>query len=82
MKNWAGPFIASSALALASCASTGGNLQLATATFIGGNVAPEQVTVSDVHRSAMSVKWQAATPKGRYSCSADDMVRRPYCVKQ
>ena len=82
MQYRAAAILAVSGLALASCASTGGSLQLATASFIGGNMAPEQVTVSDIHRSATTVKWQAQTPKGNYSCSADDMVRRPYCVKQ
>ena len=82
MRYWIAPLVAVSVLAISGCASTGGSLQLATASFIGGNVAPEQVTVTDVKRSAMQIKWQAATPKGHYSCSADDMVRRPYCVKQ
>ena len=69
-------------LALAGCASGGVNLARATAMSVGGNIAPESVTITDVHRSAMSVRWLATTSKGHYSCSADDMVRRPYCVKQ
>ncbi len=64
-----------------ACASSGGNLQRETAAFIG-TIAPDDVTVSDVQRGATQVKWQAATPKGRYACSADDMVRRTYCVKR
>ena len=82
MKYWTTPFMAVAVSTLASCASTGGNLQLATASYIGGKLAPEQVVVSDVKRSAMSARWQATTPKRHYSCSADEMVRRPYCVKQ
>lgn len=69
-------------LTLAGCASTGGSLQRATATAIGLNVAPEDVKIVERHRSAMNVQWVAETPKGRYSCSADDMVIRPYCVKR
>ena len=68
--------------ALAGCASTGASLQRATATTIGLNTAPEDVQIIETHRSAMNVRWIAQTPSGRYSCSADDMVRRPYCVKQ
>lgn len=68
--------------ALTACASTSGNLQLATASSIGHNIAPEQIKVTDVHRGITSVRWSAETPKGPYSCSADDMVRRPYCVKR
>ncbi len=64
------------------CASTGGSLQRATATSIGNNIAPEDVKIIETHRSAMNVSWIAQTPHGRYSCSADDMVRRPYCVKK
>ena len=58
------------------------NLACVSTVAIGGNVTPEEVTVSNVKRGAMSVRWLATTAKGRYSCSADDMVRRPYCVKQ
>lgn len=67
---------------LSACASGNVNLARASAMSIGQNVAPEEVTVSDVHRGAMSVRWLASTSKGHYACSADDMVRRPYCVKQ
>lgn len=69
-------------LALSGCASGNVNLARATAMSIGQNTPPEAVTISDVHRGAMSVRWLATTSKGHYSCSADDMVRRPYCVKQ
>lgn len=69
-------------VAVTGCASGTTSLASATAMSVGQNLAPEEVTVTDVHRSAMSVRWLATTPKGHYSCSADDMVRRPYCVKQ
>ena len=69
-------------LGLSGCASGSVNLARATAMSIGQNVAPEEVTISDVHRGAMSVRWLGSTAKGHYSCGADDMVRRPYCVKQ
>ncbi len=43
---------------------------------------PDQVQVSNVKRGVTDVKWEADTPKGAYNCSADDMVRRPYCSKK
>lgn len=76
------PLVALATLALAACASTDGNLQRETARAIGGNVAPEHVQVSNINRGATSVSWQAASPRGAYSCSADDMVRRVHCVKK
>jgi hypothetical protein len=63
------------------CASTSENLQRETARYLG-DVSPEQVTVLNIQRGMTDVKWEAETPKGIYSCSADDMVRRPYCVKK
>lgn len=68
-------------LLLMGCASTPENLQRETARYIG-DISPEQVKVSNVQHGITDVKWEAATPKGLYSCSADDMVRRPYCVKK
>jgi hypothetical protein len=70
------------ALLLTACASTDDNLQRATATAIGNNTDPDAVVVTDIDRGVTSVKWKAKTPGGNYSCSADDMVRRPYCVKK
>lgn len=64
------------------CASTGDNLQRETARSIGGNVSPEQVTVSNVDRGVTSVKWKASAPTGNYDCSADDMMRRVLCNKK
>lgn len=62
--------------------STPANLQRESAKSIGGGVAPDAVVVSGIDRSVTAVKWQASTPKGDYSCSADDMVRSVYCVKK
>ena len=67
---------------LGGCASSKESLQRETARNIGGNTLPEAVTVSNVNRGAMSVTWDAQTPNGSYSCSADDMVRRTHCVKK
>jgi hypothetical protein len=63
------------------CASTAENLQRETARYIG-DISPDQVKVSNIQRGITDVKWEAETPKGRYSCSADDMVRRPYCSQR
>ncbi len=49
---------------------------------MGGNVSPEQVTISNIHRGATNVKWQAAAPSGHYDCSADDMVCSVLLVKK
>jgi tRNA A37 threonylcarbamoyladenosine dehydratase len=68
-------------IAFAGCASTSENLQRETARNIG-DVHPDKVTVSNVNRGVTSVSWEAETPKGPYSCSADDMVRRVHCVKK
>ena len=68
-------------LALSACANTQANLDRETARFIGG-ISSEQVTVSDVDRGVTDVSWMAETPTGRYSCEADDMVRRVNCVAQ
>ncbi len=64
-----------------ACASTQENLQRETARYLG-DVAPQQVNVSNVNRGATNVSWDADTPKGKYDCSADDMVRRVHCVKK
>ena len=63
-----------------ACASTSDNLRRETARFIGGNLSPDQVNVSNIDRGITAVKWDAETPKGKYTCSADDMVRRVNCV--
>lgn len=74
--------IAAVTLTLAACASSSDSLQRETARFIGG-VPPEAVTVLNVDRGLMSVKWEARTKDGRvYRCDADDMVRRVHCVEQ
>lgn len=67
-------------LLCAGCANSDANLRRETARVIG-NIAPSQVTVYDVDRGAMNVDWKASTPNGKYNCSSDDMMRRPFCVK-
>jgi hypothetical protein len=67
---------------IVGCTNTSANLQRETARYIGGNVTPEQVTVSNVDRGVTDVKWRASAPTGNYDCSADDMVRRVYCTKK
>ena len=62
------------------CANSDSNLRRESARVIG-NVSPEQVTVYDVNRGMMNVDWKADTPNGKYKCSSDDMMRRPFCVK-
>ena len=69
------------AFAFAGCASTGDNLQRETASAIG-DVMPDAVQVNNIDRGATSVKWDAVTAKGSYSCSADDMLRHVHCVKR
>ena len=73
---------ASGVMVLAGCASTSDNLQRASAMAIGNNTLPENVTLANIDRGATSVKWTAVTSGQTYSCSADDMVRRPYCAKR
>lgn len=68
-------------LLFAGCASAPENLQRETARYLG-DIHPDKVTITNVERSVTSVKWQADTPKGKYDCSADDMVRRVHCVKE
>lgn len=75
---WIG--LALSITGIIGCASTTPNLQRASALAIG-NITPEAIQVAQVQRSVTAVKWQALTPQGTYGCSADDMVRRPLCVK-
>ena len=64
-----------------SCQNSDANLKRETARVIG-NLTPDQVTVASVERGVTNVEWKAETPKGRYQCSADDMLRRVNCVKR
>ena len=66
---------------IAGCASTPDNLARESARTIGA-LRPDQVTISEVKRSATSVSWVATTPSGVYDCFADDMVRRVNAVKR
>ena len=67
---------------LSACASTAENLQRETARSIGSNINPSGIAVSNINRGATSVGWDAAAKGVNYNCSADDMVRRVYCVKK
>ena len=66
-------------VALSGCASSSENLQRATAMSIPGHVRPNDVAIFDVQRGMMDVSWAANAGGLNYACSADDMVRRPYC---
>jgi hypothetical protein len=67
---------------LSACASTAENLRQETARSIGNNISPNDIAVSNINRGVTSVSWDAAAKGVNYSCSADDMVRRVYCVKK
>ena len=68
-------------MSVVGCASSPSNLQRETARVLGQQLPPASVEVSNIDRSMRSVTW-TATARGRaYQCSADDMVRRPYCVE-
>ncbi len=77
-----GLVLVASAATLEGCASSAENLQRATAISINNNTAPESVGISNVQRGVTNVAWTATTPSGTYACSADDMVRRPYCARR
>jgi hypothetical protein len=48
------------------------NLRQETARSMGGNVSPDQVTVSDVDLDVSGgATWHAATPQGSFTCSSD-----------
>jgi hypothetical protein len=68
-------------VSVVGCASTAPNLQRETARVLGTQLSPEGVEVSNIARSLMSVTWTATARGKHYQCSADDMVRRPYCVE-
>ncbi len=70
-----------SALAVIGCGNETADLQKETAKYIG-SLASEQVTVYDIDRSMVDVKWKANTPNGKYSCEADQKLRGVKCVKQ
>ena len=63
------------------CASTEANLQRESARVIGQGTSPSQVAISNIDRGLTNVSWTAETSKGKFNCSADDMVRRVNCVK-
>jgi hypothetical protein len=62
-----------------ACQNTDANLRRESARVIG-TYTPDQITVSEVDRGLTTIDWKAATPKGTYRCTADDMLRRVKCV--
>jgi len=67
---------------LSGCASSIDNLQRESARNIDTIIHPKDIQITDIQRGAMNVNWKATVIDGTvYSCSADDMVRRVYCVK-
>lgn len=79
MKALYGTGIVLLAAGLLGCASTDDSLQRATAITIGSHVPTQRIAISDVDRGMTSVSWTATANGLAYACSADDMVRRPYC---
>lgn len=79
MRKW---MVVTTVIALASCANTDDSLQRATAMSIGGNVPLQQIAINSVDRGFTSVSWTATANGRAYECSADDMVRRPYCSRR
>lgn len=67
-------------LILVGCASTTANLERESARAIGG-ITSSEVSVFDVRRGMSDLSWSVQSPRGRYQCQADDMLRRVNCVK-
>jgi hypothetical protein len=60
------------------CSYINADLRKETARAIGGFM-PDQVVILDVDRGTLFIEWDAATPKGDYSCSSyEDHVN---CMK-
>ena len=67
---------------LGACASSDMGLRRATAAQVGQSVTPEQVELSNIVHTVVSVTWDAATPQGKYACKSDDAMHRPKCDKK
>jgi hypothetical protein len=52
------------AVAIVGCMNTAANLQRETARYIGGNVSPEQVTISDIDRGIRAMDHRAVILDG------------------
>lgn len=78
-----GCIAASAGLAVASVAgvrsNTNSKMPRATAHAIGGNINPDDIKISNAHIGMNKARWTADTPKGRYACNADDMIRDAFC---
>ncbi|MFC3053620.1 hypothetical protein [Kordiimonas pumila] len=70
------------AFTVTGCVNTSSSLERETARFVG-DVSPEAITVLNIDRGMLSVKWDARVKDGRvYRCDADDMMKRVHCVQQ
>jgi hypothetical protein len=71
-------------LFIAGCAGMPGmskDLQKETARSLV-DVREDTIEVSSITRVATSIKWEAETANGHYSCSADSELRQTLCVKR
>ena len=55
--------------------------QRESAGAIGGDVNPDQVTISDVDQGMTSWKWNANTTSGMYNCSTSLFDNKTLCFK-
>jgi Bacterial SH3 domain len=55
--------------------------QRESAGSIGGNVNPEQVTITDIDKSMTMWKWDATTSTGTYNCSTSFFDTKTFCFK-
>ena len=62
-------------------ASNETTLKRESARSIGRGISPDEIKISNVDRGTFNVSWVANTPKGKFSCSADDMVHRVNCLR-
>jgi hypothetical protein len=67
---------------LAGCTTNmNGAFQISSARAIGGNVKPDDVKISNVHRGFTSNTWNADVNHFLYQCF-DDLLGRELCVKK
>jgi len=66
--------------AFAGCTGMSKDLQKETARAIGEPL--DTIDVTHMDRVAASIKWEAVTAKGNYSCSADSELRDTRCIKR
>ncbi len=56
-------------VAIVGCVNTAANLQRETARYIGGNVSPEQVTISDIDRGVNATTAWRSLSLGVVDCT-------------